>query len=72
MKTCAWHECGRQFEPDDPRQKFCSTKCQRARASWKERRGAPLVDMLLNNDSAGLIAARDQIRKEIEDAMRKA
>lgn len=72
MQNCAWHRCNRPFEPESHRQKFCSKECQRARGAWKERRGGPLVDMLLNNDSAALIAARDELQKEIKDEMRKA
>lgn len=69
MKRCAWHECGRLFEPIAPRrQHFCSHTCRKARGAWKARRGGPLVDMLLTNDAAGLVAAKRRIQKEIDDA----
>lgn len=69
MKTCAWHECGRGFDPGDTRRNFCCPACQRARGSWKERRGAPLVDLLLTGDAMALIEAKRKITKEIADAV---
>lgn len=72
MRRCAWHECGRMFVPGHPREKFCSHACQRARGAWKARRGGPLVDPLLNDDAATLLAARRKIQKEIDDATAKA
>ena len=68
MRSCAWHECGRAFEPADPRQKFCCDACGRARGAWKSRRGGPLVDMLLNGDTEALAKAKRRIEKEISDA----
>lgn len=68
MKICAWHECRRPFEPEDPRQTYCSPACQKARGAWKARRGAPLVDMLLAGDGRGLIAAKRRLEEEIKDA----
>jgi len=68
VKRCAWHECGRAFEPADPRQDFCCPDCRKARGAWKARRGGPLVDMLLSGDVEALMEAKRKIKKEIEDA----
>ena len=66
---CAWHECGRAFEPTNHRQQFCCPSCRIARGVWKSRRGAPLVDLLLAGDAAGLVAEKKKIQKEIDDAL---
>lgn len=71
MKNCMWHECGKAFEPTDPRQEFCGPKCRKARGAWKARRGGPLVDMLLANDADGLMKAKRKIHKEIKNAASK-
>lgn len=68
LRTCAWHECGRRFTPQDLREKFCCPQCRIKRAAWKAKRGGPLVDMLLANDYGALVAAKKKIRKEIDDA----
>jgi hypothetical protein len=54
-RPCKWHGCRKGqhrtralFEPRRRTQDFCSEECRRARAAWKERRGAVLVDMLLD------------------------
>lgn len=62
---CKWHECRKEFAPDHPRQKFCCLKCQRARGSWKERRGAVLVDMLIEMDAVGLASERKKLLTEV-------
>jgi hypothetical protein len=70
VKRCAWHECGRAFEPADPRERFCCPKCQKTRGAWKARRGGPLVDALLNGDFAALMEAKRKIKEEIDNATR--
>lgn len=69
MKRCAWHECGRAFEPADPRQEFCCPECRKARGAWKARRGGPLVDMLLEGNVDALMEAKRKIYWEIRNAV---
>lgn len=63
---CKWHKCNRTFEPEHHRQVYCCKKCSTARFQWRLARGSALVDMLLNNETAKLVAARDKIKAEIE------
>jgi hypothetical protein len=67
MKTCRWHQCNKPFEATDGRQEFCCPACRKARGHWKAVKGAPLVDMLLSGDFAGLDAIRITLTKEIEN-----
>jgi hypothetical protein len=69
MRTCAWHECGKAFEPSDPRQEFCCVACRKDRGAWKARRGGPLVDMLLSGDVTALMETKAKIKQEIENAV---
>jgi hypothetical protein len=68
MARCLWHGCNREFQPTRAGQRFCSPVCQIERATWKQRRGAPLVDLLLSNDANGLDEARERISAEVEKA----
>lgn len=72
MKRCAWHECNREFEPTDPKQKFCCPECRIARSSWTAYRGGQLVNLLLAGDAAGLLQHKRKLEREIEDAKRNA
>jgi predicted nucleic acid-binding Zn ribbon protein len=36
MKKCLYSKCGKEFEPNKPKQKFCSDKC---RVYWNRQRG---------------------------------
>ena len=67
-QRCLWHKCGREFVPARRSQHFCSPKCQKARATWKQFRGAALVDPLLEQDTAKLAELRAQILEEIHSA----
>lgn len=65
---CAWHECGRRFWPKHHLERFCCPACRLSRGAWKANRGGPLVDMLINNDAAGLVEAGRRIKEEIRNA----
>jgi hypothetical protein len=67
-KACAWHQCRAPFEPKNNRQDYCSPRCRKAREMWCQTRGRPLVDILLSGDAEALVAARNNLRKEIENA----
>ncbi len=47
MSKCAWHKCCKPFAPTDPRQRFCTKKCQADEKNWRMMRGAPLVKLLI-------------------------
>lgn len=71
-RPCKWHGCRKGqhrtralFEPVRRTQEFCSDECRKARASWKERRGATLVDPLIEDDFIELRKLQDSIRQEI-------
>jgi hypothetical protein len=71
-RPCKWHGCRKGqhrtralFEPRRRTQDFCSEECRRARAAWKERRGAVLVDMLL--DAEGIVICDEDLGRARQD-----
>jgi hypothetical protein len=82
-RPCRWHGCRKGqhrtralFEPRRRTQDFCSEECRRARAAWKERRGAVLVDLLINAEGIvicdeALGEARAALVEEIQTETRR-
>jgi hypothetical protein len=80
-RPCRWHGCRKGqhrtralFEPRRRTQDFCSEECRRARAAWKERRGAVLVDLLLAEEHlplGELDTAREALIDEIATETRR-
>lgn len=66
LKRCKWHKCNREFETEDTRVVFCTKGCQTARANWREKRGATVLDDLLFWDTAKLLKRRREIEEEID------
>lgn len=66
VRKCLWHECGETFSPNSPAQLFCCTEHRIARGMWKQRRGSPLVDLLIAGDWDKLAEHRETILKEIQ------
>lgn len=72
-RTCKWHECDKgvagaraKFDPARRSQEFCCDECRIARANWKQRRGATLVDLVIEGDWDKLKLARTELIKETE------
>lgn len=72
---CKWHKCAEgpkgsraEFPETRMTQEFCGNKCRIARATWKQARGAPMVDLLLDGKWKELRETRARIQKEISDA----
>lgn len=72
-RTCKWHECYRSppggratFEPVRTTQDFCCAECRKAYAMWCQRRGAPLVTLLLAENWNGLEEARQSLKRELD------
>jgi hypothetical protein len=61
---CKWHKCRTKFQPDHHLQRFCSTACQQERAAWRSVRGAKLVDLVLDDDIAGIAKVRAALINE--------
>ena len=72
MARCKWHRCNREFEPTDPRQRFCSIECRKDRSRWRELRGATIIDVLLDGSAEDIMAARRKLKEEIENDLRNA
>ena len=49
MLKCAWHKCGKEFEPTQKGQKFCSGgKCKDAHNNWLEKTGVHFIPPIYN------------------------
>ena len=64
-RRCKWHECNRTFLPRHHLQYHCSAQCQKDRANWKMKRGAPLVEALLAGDAEAMARQREEIISEV-------
>ena len=46
---CAWHKCGKEFEPTQKGQKFCSGgKCKDAHNNWLKKTGVHFIPPIYN------------------------
>ena len=46
---CAWHKCGKEFEPTQKGQRFCSGgKCKDAHNNWLKKTGVHFIPPIYN------------------------
>ena len=67
---CAWHKCGKEFEPTQKSQTFCRPECRHAHNNWRKMHGhilAPRIEDKLQRLANGQQKPVDQMLNEILD-----